>query len=64
MLKATGDGVVASQNPGPGRFVAHNTVCNVRLAKQSGGKDRSMSTAAYKPKATVSNGPHGRLETR
>jgi len=62
-LKATGDGVVASQNPGPGRFVAQNSVCSVRLAKQTNRKDRSTSTA-YRSKEAVESGRRTRLETR
>ena len=61
-LKATGDGVVASQNPVPGRFVAQNSVCSVKLAKINR-KDRSISTA-YRTKDAVANGRRTRLETR
>jgi cell division protein FtsI/penicillin-binding protein 2 len=62
-LKVTGDGVVASQTPGPGRFVAQNSICSVRLSKQLHGKDKSISPA-YRSKAAVANGQRNRLETR
>ena len=62
-LKATGDGVVASQNPVPGRFVTQNSVCSVRLSKQTSRKDRPISQA-HKSKAVDDNGRRNRLETR
>ena len=63
-LKATGDGVVASQNPVPGRFVAQDSVCSVKLSKQTSRKDRPISPQAYRSKAAVDTGRRTRLETR
>ena len=54
-LKATGDGSVATQQPGPGKLVVQNTVCTVRLSKQVVETDKPLTTA-YRPRYAVASG--------
>jgi cell division protein FtsI/penicillin-binding protein 2 len=62
-LKATGDGTVATQNPGPGRFVKQNTVCAVRLSKQIAERDKPLPTD-YRPRYAVNSGQQTRIKPR